>query len=345
MALYKPYKQGGTTLMSDIKTIGVLTSGGDAPGMNAVIRAVVRTAYSNGLTVKGIKKGYAGLLEKQVVDLPLSEVSGTLQRGGTFLGTARSKEFNSPEGVEQARQNCIELGIDGLIVAGGDGSFRGARELSNAGIPCIGIPCTIDNNIGSTDYAIGFDTAVNTVVEVVDKLRDTSQSHNRCSLVEVMGHNCGAIALHAGICCGAEAVIIPEVRNDLERDVLNEMRGAINQGKTHFIIIVAEGVTGERAKQRSMDTAELAAFIEERTGVETRATIIGHIQRGGTPTARDRRYGSMMGNYAVKLLKNGVGNRVVALKRNILVDYDIKEALDITKQINFDELRTFNEIR
>ena len=330
--------------MSEIKTIGVLTSGGDAPGMNAVIRAVVRTAHFNGLQVKGVLKGYSGLLDKQIIDMPLSSVSGTLQRGGTILGSARSKEFNSEEGVRRAKQNCVELGIDGLIVAGGDGSFRGARELSAAGIPCIGIPCTIDNNIGCTDYTIGFDTAVNTVIELVDKLRDTSQSHNRCSLVEVMGHNSGSIALHAGICCGAEAVIIPEVRNDLERDVLNNMREALNQGKTHFIIIVAEGVTGERAKQRDMDTQQLAEFIEHNTGVETRATVIGHIARGGKPTARDRRFGSMMGNYAVKLLKANIGNRVVALKRNVVMDYEIKEALEISKTINFEELRVFNEI-
>jgi len=331
--------------MRSIKTIGVLTSGGDAPGMNAVVRSVVRTAHSNNLNIKGIRKGYSGLLAKDAYDMDLASVSGTLQRGGTILGSARSKEFNTPEGVEKGKANLIEMGIDGLVVCGGDGSFRGAMDLSAVGIPCVGIPCTIDHNIGCTDYTIGFDTAVNTVVEIVDKLRDTSQSHNRCSIVEVMGHNCGAIALHAGICCGAEAVIIPEVRNDLERDVLNEMREAMGRGKTHFIIIVAEGVTGERAKQRSMDTHQLAAFIEERLGVETRATVIGHIQRGGKPTARDRRIASMMGNYAVKLLKSGAWGRVVAMKRNTVVDYDIKEALEITKTINFEELRTFNEIR
>ena len=331
--------------MRNIKTIGVLTSGGDAPGMNAALRAVVRTALSNGLGVKGILKGYAGLLAGSAIDMELAGVSGTLQRGGTILGSARSKEFNSPEGIQKAKANLIDMGIDALVVCGGDGSFRGAMALSEAGIPCVGIPCTIDNNIGCTDYTIGFDTAVNTVVEIVDKLRDTSQSHNRCSIVEVMGHNCGAIALHAGICCGAEAVIIPEVRNDLERDVLNKMREALNKGKTHFIIIVSEGVTGERARQRTMDTHQLAAFIEERTEVETRATVIGHVQRGGTPTARDRRIASMMGNYAVKLLGSGAWDRVVCMKRNTIQDYDIKEALEITKTINFEELRVFNEIR
>ena len=331
--------------MNDINTIGVLTSGGDAPGMNAVVRAVVRTALSNGLKVMGIRKGYAGLLTGDAIEMDLPSVSGTLQRGGTILGSARSKEFSAPQGIEKAKLNLIEMGIDGLVVCGGDGTFRGAMALSEAGIPCIGIPCTIDHNIGCTDYTIGFDTAVNTVVEIVDKLRDTSQSHNRCSIVEVMGHNCGAIALHAGICCGAEAVIIPEVRNDLERDVLNNMSEALNKGKTHFIIIVSEGVTGERAIQRSMDTAQLATFIEEQTGVETRATVIGHIQRGGKPTARDRRIASMMGNYAVKLLKSGAKNCVVTMKQNRVNHKDIKEALELPKALNFEELRTFNEIR
>ncbi|MCL2856305.1 MAG: 6-phosphofructokinase [Oscillospiraceae bacterium] len=331
--------------MKEIKTIGVLTSGGDAPGMNAVIRSVVRTALSNGLNVKGICKGYAGLLAGDAIDMELPCVSGTLQRGGTILGSARSKEFATPEGIEKAKANLIDMGIDALVVCGGDGTFRGAMALSEAGVPCVGIPCTIDHNIGCTDYTIGFDTAVNTVVEIVDKLRDTSQSHNRCSIVEVMGHNCGAIALHAGICCGAEAVIIPEVRNDLERDVLKNMSEALNKGKTHFIIIASEGVTGERAKQRTMDTQQLAAFIEEQTGVETRATVLGHVQRGGKPTARDRRIGSMMGNYAVTLLKSGASNCVVTLKKNRVDHKDIKDALEITKTINYEELRTFNEIR
>ncbi|MDR2908697.1 MAG: 6-phosphofructokinase [Oscillospiraceae bacterium] len=330
--------------MGEIGTIGVLTSGGDAPGMNSVIRSVVRTAYFNGIGVKGILKGFVGLLEKNVIDMPVRSVSGTLQRGGTILHTARSLEFREDAGVEKAAQNCRELGIDGIIVCGGDGSFRGARDLSLKGIPCIGIPCTIDNDISCTDYTIGFDTAVNTVVDIADKLRDTSQSHNRCTIIEVMGNKCGDIALHAGICCGAEAVIIPEVRHDLERDILNEMREALNQGKTHFIILVSEGVSGERAKHRAMDTHQLAAMIQEKTGVETRATIIGHIQRGGTPTAQDRLMGSMMGNLAVKLLRNGIGNRVIAVRSNKLVDYDINEALDMNKTIDFEELQTFNEI-
>ena len=330
--------------MSKIKTIGILTSGGDAPGMNAVIRAVVRTAHFVGLNVKGIRQGYAGLLEKNIVDMDLRSVSGALQRGGTILGSARSKEFAQDTGVERARDNCIALGLDGLIVAGGDGSFRGARELSAKGIPCIGVPCTIDNNIGCTDYTIGFDTAVNTVVEIVDKLRDTSQSHNRCSVVEVMGHNSGNIALYAGICCGAEAVIIPEAQVDLERDVLAKMRQVQSRGKAHFIIIVSEGVTGERVSHRSMDTQQLAAFIEARTEVETRATIIGHIQRGGSPTAHDRRVGSLMGNYAVKLLCSGAGSRVVAMRSDKIVDYDIADALSMSATIDLEQLKTLNEI-
>ena len=331
--------------MQKIKTIGVLTSGGDAPGMNAVIRSVVRTALFGGLKVKGIRKGYAGLLAMDCFDMDLASVSGTLQRGGTILGSARCKEFSTPEGTQKGKENLIAMGIDGLVVCGGDGSLRGALALSDLGLPCVGIPCTIDRNIGCTDYTIGFDTAVNTVVEIVDKLRDTSQSHNRCSIVEVMGHDCGAIALHAGICCGAEAVIIPEVWGDIERDVQSEMREALDKGKTHFIIIVAEGVTGERAKQRSMNAHQLAALIEERTGVEARATIIGHVQRGGKPTARDRRIASMMGNYAVKLLDSGTYGRVVVMKNNTVAAQDIKEALEITSTINAEELRTFNEIR
>jgi len=331
--------------MGKVKTIGILTSGGDAPGMNAVIRSVVRTSLFSGVKVKGILRGYAGLLEKAVIDMDLSCVSGTLQRGGTILGSARCREFQEDAGVELGKNNCIEMGLDGLIVAGGDGSFRGARDLSQKGIPCIGIPCTIDHNLGCTDYSIGFDTAVNTVVEIVDKLRDTSQSHSRCSIVEVMGHNCGKIALHAGICCGAEAVILPEIPGDLELDVLGNMQEALSKGKTHFIIIASEGVTGERAKDRVMDTQQLACFIQDRTGVETRATIIGHIQRGGSPTARDRRIGSMMGNYAVKLLENGAGSRVVVMKENKISDYDIVQALEMNKALDPEELRVFNEIR
>jgi len=330
--------------MGKIKTIGILTSGGDAPGMNAVIRAVVRTAHFYGLRVKGIRQGYAGLLEKNAFEMDSRSVSGSLQRGGTILGSARSQEFPQEAGLEQARDNCIALGLDGLIVAGGDGSFRGARALAGKGIPCIGIPCTIDNNIGCTDYTIGFGTAVNTVVEIVDKLRDTSQSHSRCSVVEVMGHNSGNIALHTGICCGAEAVIIPEVPYDLERDVVVKMRQAQNRGKAHFIVIVSEGVTGERVSERSMDTQQLADFIQASTGVETRATVIGHVQRGGSPTARDRRIGSLMGNYAVKLLCSNPGSRIVALRNDKIVDYDITDALNMSATIDLTQLEALNEI-
>ncbi|MDL2247719.1 6-phosphofructokinase [Bacteroides sp. OttesenSCG-928-J23] len=329
-----------------IETIGVLTSGGDAPGMNAAIRSIVRTALSNGLKVKGILKGYQGLLTKNIIDMDLRSVSGTLQRGGTVLMTARSKEFNSEEGVEKGVQNCHDLGIDGLVVCGGDGSFRGARDLSLKGIPCIGVPCTIDNDIASTDYAIGFDTAINTVVEIIDKLRDTSQSHNRCSVVEVMGNNCGDLALNAAVACGAELALIPEIKHDMERDVLNVMRDAMATGKTHFIIVVAEGVVGGRSKKgkKSMSTMELADYIEEKTGIGTRATIIGHIQRGGTPTMRDRVIASQMGNYAVHLLRKGIGNRVVSRRDNDIVDYDILEALQMRKTFDSKLLQTMREI-
>lgn len=327
-----------------IKTIGVLTSGGDAPGMNAAIRAIVRTALDSGIKVKGILRGFNGLMKKSVVNMELRSVSGTLQRGGTILFSARCPEFVEDAGVEQGKKNCIELGIDGIIVCGGDGSFRGARDLSLKGIPCVGVPCTIDNDIAASEYTIGFDTAVNTVVEIIDKLRDTSQSHQRCSVVEVMGHNCGDIALHSAIACGAECVIIPEVKHDLERDVLGMMENAIRIGKTHFIIIVAEGVTGERANKRAMTAEQLARYIEEKTGVGTRATVIGHIQRGGTPTARDRVVASQMGSHAVNLLKEGVGNRVVVMNNNAIVDYDIYEALQMRRTFDMELLNTFQKI-
>ncbi len=331
--------------MGNIRTIGVLTSGGDAPGMNAVIRSVVRSALYNNIAVKGILYGYKGLLEKKYRDMEIRDVSGILQSGGTILHTARSAEFREDAGVEKAKNNCLEMGIDGLVICGGDGSFRGARDLSLKGIPCVAIPGTIDGDISCTEYTIGFDTACNTVADIVDKLRDTSQSHNRCTIVEVMGNNCGEIALHAGISCGAEAVIIPEVKHDLERDVHVKMQDAIRKGKTHFIIIVSEGITGERAIQRKMDAFQLAEYIEKKTGVQTRATVIGYIQRGGRPSTKDRVVGSLMGNFAVHLLKKGIGNRVVVMKDNRLMDYDILEALEFKKTIDFEALRAFNEIR
>ena len=327
-----------------IQTIGVLTSGGDAPGMNAAVRSVTRTALHHGMHVKGIFKGYKGLLTNQMKDLTLRSVSDTLQRGGTFLYSARCLEFKEEAGVDLGMYNCIAAGIDGMIICGGDGSFRGARDLSLKGIPCIGIPCTIDNDIACSDYTIGFDTAVNTVIESIDKLRDTSQSHDRCSVVEVMGRHCGDIALQAAICTGAVAVLVPEIPFDID-DIIKKMTDTLHTGKNHFIIIVAEGVIGNQfGDDETLSSALLAKYIEEKTGVESRATVIGHIQRGGSPTVRDRVVASGMGHYAVELLKRGIGNRVVALKDNKIVDYDILEALQMKKEIDPYMLRVANEI-
>ena len=308
-----------------MKTIGVLTSGGDAPGMNAAVRSIVRSAEAMGIKVKGVMRGYNGLIENHFVDLDIRSVSDIIQRGGTALYTARCPKFKTEEGIAEAIKNCKESGIEGLIVIGGDGSFRGARDLSLHGIPCVGIPATIDNDISSTDYTIGFDTAMNTVVELVDKLRDTACSHDRCSVVEVMGHGAGDLALQCGLAVGATSVIVPEKEYDPEA-VITKIRETQKRGRNHFIIVVSEGLC---------DVRELAKQIEESTGIESRATILGHIQRGGSPTLRDRVVASKMGYAAVELLKNGIGNRVIALKNCEIVNYDIFEALNMPK--TFDE--------
>ncbi len=304
-----------------MKTIGVLTSGGDAPGMNAAVRAVVRTAINSGMTVKGIIRGYNGLMEGNIIDLDVRSVSEIINRGGTALFTARSPKFKTEEGINLAIENCKKHGIEGIVVIGGDGSFRGARDLSLRGIPCVGIPGTIDNDISSTDYSLGFDTAMNTVMEVVDKLRDTCQSHDRCSVVEVMGRHAGHVALQCGIAVGASAIVVPEIEMSMD-DIVNKIKSSQKTGKQHFIIIVAEGVGG---------VDEIAKKIEEETGVESRATVLGHIQRGGNPTVRDRLRATQFGFAAVKLLEKGIGNRVVAVKNNEIVDYDIYEALNMVK--------------
>ena len=304
-----------------VKTIGVLTSGGDAPGMNAAVRAVVRTAIFNGIKVIGIRRGYNGLLNGDMFEMNLRSVSDIIQRGGTILYTARCLEFKEPAGVEKAKNICIESGIDGLVVIGGDGSFRGARDLSNLGIPCVGIPGTIDNDISSTDYTIGYDTAMNTAVEMVDKIRDTAQSHDRCSVVEVMGRHAGHIALNAGIACGATCIIVPELPFDLD-EMIMKIKRIQKTGKEHFIVIVAEGVG---------NVSKIAEEIEAKTGIESRATILGHVQRGGSPTVRDRVIASQMGYHAVSLLKQGIGNRVVGMRGNDNVDYDINEGLAMVK--------------
>ena len=313
-------------MAKEIKTIGVLTSGGDAPGMNAAVRAVVRTALSKGIKVKGIERGYNGLLHNEMRDMDLRSVSEIIHRGGTVLYTARCLEFLTKEGQEQGAQCCRDNGIDALVVVGGDGSFKGARALANLGIPCIGIPGTIDNDIACSEYTIGYDTAMNTAVEMVDKLRDTTQSHDRCSVVEVMGRHAGYIALNVGIATGAIATLIPERPYDLARDILDRMSFTQKTGKKHFIIVKAEGVPGT--------AQDLANEIQARTGIDSRATVLGHVQRGGAPTLRDRVTASQMGYQAVYLLERGIFNRVVAVSADQIVDYDINVALAMHKTID-----------
>ena len=323
-------------MAKEIKTIGVLTSGGDAPGMNAAVRAVVRTALSKGIKVKGIERGYNGLLHNEMRDMDLRSVSEIIHRGGTVLYTARCLEFLTKEGQEQGAQCCRDNGIDALVVVGGDGSFKGARALANLGIPCIGIPGTIDNDIACSEYTIGYDTAMNTEVEMVDKLRDTTQSHDRCSVVEVMGRHAGYIALNVGIATGAIATLIPERPYDLERDILDRMSFTQKTGKKHFIIVKAEGVPGT--------AQDLANEIQARTGIDSRATVLGHVQRGGAPTLRDRVTASQMGYQAVYLLERGIFNRVVAVSADQIVDYDINVALAMHKTIDTKMIDVANTI-
>ena len=308
-----------------IKTIGVLTSGGDAPGMNAAIRAVVRTAVAYGCKVKGIRRGYAGLLDEDIIDLNAGSVSDILCRGGTFLYTARCKEFTTLEGQKKGAEICRKHGIDGVVVIGGDGSFQGARKLAALGINTIGVPGTIDLDIACTEYTIGFDTAVNTAMEAIDKVRDTSTSHERCSIIEVMGRSAGYIALWCGIANGAEDILLPEIYNFDESAIIDNIIKNRKRGKSHHIIINAEGVG---------HSTSMAKRIEAATGVETRATILGHLQRGGNPTAKDRVYASIMGAYAVDAMVAGKTNRVVAYRHGEYVDYDIEEALAMQKDID-----------
>lgn len=313
-------------MAKEVKTIGVLTSGGDAPGMNAAIRAVVRAGIASGLKVKGIRRGYAGLLEEDIIDMDTMSVTDIVQRGGTILFTSRCKEMTTPEGQKKAADICRKHGIDGMVVIGGDGSFRGAQKLSANGINTIGIPGTIDLDIACTEYTIGFDTACNTAMEAIDKVRDTSASHERCSIIEVMGRTAGHIALWCGISNGSEYVLIPERKeeNDVQ-EVIEKILSKRRIGKKHHIIVNAEGVGNSHA---------MAQRIEEATGIETRATVIGHIQRGGNPTCRDRVYASAMGARAVDLLLAGETNRVVAYRDGEFCDFDIDEALAMTKDID-----------
>lgn len=311
-----------------VKTIGVLTSGGDAPGMNAAIRAVVRVAIAKGLKVKGIMRGYAGLLQEEIVDMESTSVSDIIHRGGTILYTARCMEFVSPEGQKKGAEICKKHGIDGIVVIGGDGSFQGAGKLSALGINTIGLPGTIDLDIGCTDYTIGFDTAVNTAMEAIDRVRDTSTSHERCSIIEVMGRNAGYIALWCGFANGAEDVLLPERYDGNEQELINRIIENKRHGKKHHIIINAEGIG---------HSSSMAKRIEAATGIETRATILGHMQRGGAPTCKDRVYASIMGAKAVELLAEGKSNRVVAYKGGEYVDIDIQEALAMKKDIPEDQ--------
>ena len=312
-------------MSKEIKCIGVLTSGGDAPGMNAAIRAVVRKAISNGVTVKGIKRGYAGLLNEEIVDMQKQNVSDIIQRGGTILGTARCLEFKEPDVQAHAADICRKHGIDGLVVIGGDGSYRGAQALARNGINTIGLPGTIDLDIACTEYTIGFDTAINTAMEAIDKVRDTSSSHERCSIIEVMGRNAGYIALWTGVANGAEDILLPEKYDYIEQELINNIIASRKRGKTHHIIVNAEGIG---------HSTSMAKRIEAATGIETRATILGYLQRGGSPTCKDRFYASIMGAYAADILCAGKSNRVVAYKHGEFVDFDIEEALNMEKTIN-----------
>ncbi|HEX3028716.1 MAG TPA: 6-phosphofructokinase [Clostridia bacterium] len=313
--------------MEEIKTIGVLTSGGDAPGMNAAIRAVVRTGIHHGFKVVGIRKGYNGLISGDIFEMSLRNVSDIIHRGGTVLQTARCLPFKTEDGVKKGVSMAKVFGVDALVVIGGDGSFRGARDLSKYGLKVMGIPGTIDNDIGCSEYTIGYDTALNTVQDALDKIRDTAYSHERCSVLEVMGRNAGYIALNVGIACGAEVIILPEKPFDFDTDIIKPIIEGRNRGKKHYIVIIAEGVGG---------AIEVAKNLEEVTGIEARATILGHIQRGGSPTVRDRVMASQMGAKATELLKNGIYNQVIALKDSKVVGIEINEALEMKKDIDDD---------
>ena len=306
-------------------TIGILTSGGDAPGMNAAVRAVVRAAINHGYSAVGFLRGYNGLISDDYVAMNARSVSDTIHRGGTILYTARCKEMMDSAGQDKAAEVCRKHDLAALVIIGGDGSFRGAQALAKRGVNVMCLPGTIDNDIGATDYTIGVDTAINTVTEMVDKIRDTSQSHNRCTVVEVMGRSCGFIALHSGLATGATAILIPEIPYDFQRDILDRISATIRTGKKHFIIMVAEGVGGAH---------ELARRIEEATGIESRASILGYVQRGGSPTSRDRTIASRMGFHAVELIDQNQRNRMIIRKDGHIRDLDLDEAIDIKKPNN-----------
>ncbi len=304
--------------MAEARTIGILTSGGDAPGMNPCIRAIVRTATAEGMTCIGIRRGYQGLINGDFYQMEANDVDGLSRRGGTILYTARCDEFRTEPGVAKAAKNCEYLGLDGLITIGGDGTFRGALALARHGVRVVGIPATIDNDLGCTENTIGFDTACNTAIEAIDKLRDTGQSHERVSVVQVMGRNAGHLALYTGIAAGASAVLLPEKEVDLQHDVIDVIRRGCLHGRRHHIVVIAEGVgyMNEFVKQ-----------IEAETGLETRATVLGYIQRGGAPSGRDRVSASMMGVRAIDVLKSDQSSRVIVARNGQFEDMDIEEAL------------------
>ncbi|MBE6811756.1 MAG: 6-phosphofructokinase [Ruminococcaceae bacterium] len=327
-----------------MKTIAVLTSGGDAPGMNAAIRAAVRTGCENNVKMLGIRRGFKGLMEGDMYEMNLRSVSDIIHRGGTMLYSARSTEFATEEGMAKAIEVCKANNIEGIVVIGGDGSFRGARDLSVRGINCVGVPGTIDNDIACSDYTIGYDTCLNTIMDMVDRIRDTTESHDRCSVVEVMGRRAGFLALNAGIAVGATSILIPEIEFNIERDIIDRMRRTMKTDKKHFIIVVAEGITEKLEAQGINGVNALAKYIQHTLGVESRATVLGHVQRGGSPSVKDRVVGSQMGSYATHLLLNGVGNRVVAMKKEDIIDYDIVEALNMKKAIDRELYNTAMEI-
>ncbi len=317
--------------MVNVRTIGVLTSGGDAPGMNAAIRAVVRSGLYYGIKVFGIRKGYDGLINGDVQEMSARSVGDILQKGGTILQTARSPQFKTEEGLKKAMAMAKVFGIDAIVVIGGDGSLKGGKDLSKFGMNIIGLPGTIDNDIGCSDYTIGYDTALNTVQDAIDKIRDTAYSHERCSVLEVMGRHAGYIAVNVSISGGAESVILPEKPFDMAKDVIKPIIEGRNRGKKNYLVIVAEGVEGK--------AIEIAKTITEATGIEARATILGHIQRGGSPTVNDRVMASVMGVKAVEVLKNGGRNRVISLKDNKVIDQDLDEALEMKKVLSEDLIK------
>lgn len=313
----------------EVKRIGVLTSGGDAPGMNTCVRAVVRTALHNGIECYGIRRGYNGLITGDILRLDEKNVSHIINRGGTILYTARSTEFMTEEGQKKAASTCKFLGLDGIVAIGGDGTFRGAAKLSSHGVNVVCIPATIDNDICCTNYSIGFDTAANTAIECIDRLRDTMQSHERCSVVEVMGRNAGYLAMYVGLAVGATAVLVPETPMDIQKDVIEKIRQARLNGFTHYMIVVAEGAGS---------ASEIADKIKEHLDLDPRVTVLGHIQRGGTPSGRDRVNATKMGYLAVELLKAGKTNRIVSTQNGKFMDVDIEEGLKLKRNIQSFEM-------